>query len=120
MLRQIKLTCRKSALKYKIRSYGPGRIQTNFKIGWFQNVWKNQIARPEVKYINKIYGRISVLVKCKCQSHRGNFSGKNETCHAAERGNLHYDCTVVVTCYSASANPVVWVCFNDRKMVKRG
>ena len=76
-----------------------------------------------MKLINKIYGRISVLVKCKRQSHRGNFSGKNffshEICHAAERGNLHYDCIVVVTCYSASANPVVWVYFNDRKMVKR-
>ena len=98
-------------------------LQTNFKFGWFQNVWKNQIARPEMKLINKIYSRISVLVKCKRQSHRGNFSGKNclqsrnlkflltylLTCHAAEWGNLHFDCIVVVTRHSASANPVVWV-----------
>ena len=72
-----------------------------------------------MKLINKIYSRISVLVEYKRQSHRGNFSGSHETCHAAERGNLHYDCIVVVTRYSASANPVVWVYFNDRKMVKQ-
>lgn len=41
-------------------------LHTNFKFGWFQNVWKNQIARPEMKLINKIYGRIS-----------GNSSGKS-------------------------------------------
>ena len=37
----------------------------------------------------------------------------HETCHVAEWGNLHYDCIVVVTCYSVSANPVVWVNFNE-------
>ena len=52
-------------------------IQINLKFGWFQNASKNQIARPKMKLISKIYGRISVWVKCKRQSHRGNFSGKN-------------------------------------------
>ena len=38
--------------------------------------------------------------------------------HAAEQGTLHYDCTSVASCYSASANPVAGFCFTDRKMVK--
>ena len=67
-----------------------------------------------MKLINKIYSRISVLVKCKHQSHRGNFSGKN----CLQSWNLHYDCFVVVTRYSVSANPVVWVYFNDWMMAK--
>ena len=43
----------------------------------------------------------------------------HETCHAAKRGNLHYDYIVVVTCYSALANPVVWVYFNDERWLNK-
>ena len=98
-------------------------LQTNFKIGWFQNVWKNQIARPEVKLINKIYGRISVLVKCKRRSHRGNFSGKN----GLQSRNLpcgrtgQFALRLYCCCYLLfSVNePGCLGNFNDRKMVKQ-